>query len=55
MTYFKTCPRCGASLDPGETCDCRDEENERKARIEAYVKRLAIVPVEDGEQLKLAV
>lgn len=22
-TYFKTCPQCGAHLDPGETCDCQ--------------------------------
>lgn len=22
---YKTCPYCGAALDPGETCDCRDE------------------------------
>lgn len=21
------CPDCGAYLDPGEACDCRDEEN----------------------------
>ena len=20
--YFKTCPDCGANLDPGEICDC---------------------------------
>jgi len=20
--YFKTCPDCGANLDPGESCDC---------------------------------
>ena len=20
--YYWTCPKCGASLDPGETCDC---------------------------------
>lgn len=20
--YYHICPRCGASLDPGETCDC---------------------------------
>lgn len=20
--YYKTCPRCGANLDPGEKCDC---------------------------------
>lgn len=22
MSYYTTCPRCGAHLDPGETCDC---------------------------------
>lgn len=22
---YKTCPYCGAHLDPGETCDCQDE------------------------------
>lgn len=22
MGYFKTCPNCGAHLDPGENCDC---------------------------------
>lgn len=22
---YKTCPCCGAHLDPGETCDCRKE------------------------------
>ena len=26
MSYYKICPRCGAHLDPGETCDCRDEK-----------------------------
>ena len=25
MAYFKTCPHCGAHLDPGEKCDCRDK------------------------------
>lgn len=25
MSYFKTCPHCGAHLDPGEVCDCREE------------------------------
>ena len=23
--YFRECPRCGAHLDPGETCDCGAE------------------------------
>ena len=22
MSYFHTCPHCGAHLDPGEVCDC---------------------------------
>ena len=26
MSYFKACPHCGAHLDPGEVCDCRDNE-----------------------------
>lgn len=26
MSYYKTCPHCGANLDPGEVCDCRDKE-----------------------------
>ncbi len=24
MAYFRTCPLCGAALDPGEHCDCED-------------------------------
>lgn len=24
MSYYKTCPHCGATLDPGEKCDCQD-------------------------------
>ena len=26
MPYYRTCPWCGAALDPGEVCDCRDEK-----------------------------
>lgn len=26
MAYYKVCPRCGGNLDPGETCDCEEEE-----------------------------
>ena len=22
MSYYTTCPKCGASLDPGEKCTC---------------------------------
>lgn len=26
MSYYRTCPYCGANLDPGERCDCRARE-----------------------------
>ena len=26
MSYFRTCPHCGANLDPGEKCDCREKD-----------------------------
>ena len=24
MSYYNICPDCGARLDPGERCDCKD-------------------------------
>lgn len=27
MSYYTTCPDCGANLDPGEICDCGQKEN----------------------------
>lgn len=37
--FYRTCPVCGAALDPGEKCDCTDEKaqtevEQRKARRE---------------------
>ena len=29
MNYW-TCPLCGANLDPGEKCDCRQNERENR-------------------------
>ena len=29
MAYYRVCPECGCTLDPGEPCDCR------RQRIEA--------------------
>lgn len=34
MAYYRICPDCGASLDPGETCDCRTEQAQREAFFE---------------------
>lgn len=24
--FYRTCPLCGAHLDPGESCDCKRKE-----------------------------
>lgn len=29
MAYYRVCPRCGCNLDPGEHCDCEDEQQRR--------------------------
>ena len=39
MSYYRTCPYCGANLDPGETCDCQIEKKEQEAvRAEAQIR-----------------
>ena len=32
----RTCADCGANLDPGERCDCKDENNSSGAEVESY-------------------
>lgn len=29
MNYFRTCPDCGANLDPDEACDCKRKSPDR--------------------------
>ena len=45
MNYYKTCERCGASLDPGERCDCNTEKqntpNQAKPKEEERCKKTA--------------
>lgn len=42
--YYKTCPHCGAHLDPDEQCDCQDIKEalsmERSTRPVAKTKRI---------------
>ena len=48
MAYYKTCPRCGAYLDPGEQCDC-SEAKAKRADIEATEKAALDAPnIRDG-------
>lgn len=30
MSIYRTCPQCGANLDPGEQCDCGRKDTEAK-------------------------
>lgn len=34
MSYYKTCPYCGAHLDPGEVCDCTKKTAADAANID---------------------
>lgn len=34
MAVYKECPYCGAHLDPGERCDCKEQQNERQQAAE---------------------
>lgn len=45
MSYYRTCPRYGAHLDPGETCDCVHSKyarltNANKERVNQKVAEL---------------
>lgn len=37
MAYYNTCPKCGANLDPGEPCDCEEQE-EKSEHIYQNIK-----------------
>lgn len=50
MAYYNICPICGAHLDPGEPCDCKDNRTEEKTRrlalpteVEPYSGQLRMV------------
>lgn len=38
MAYYKICPDCGATLDPGEKCDCRAEAAKNQEFFSRYLK-----------------
>lgn len=40
MSYYRTCPRCGASLDPGEPCDCDKNLMEDFVHEEDDIKKI---------------
>ena len=44
-TYYRSCPHCGANLDPGEKCDCKRSAapgvRDRKAAERNYTAIIA--------------
>lgn len=34
MAYFNVCEICGATLDPGEKCDCEDMAEKKDYKLE---------------------
>ena len=53
--YYTTCPYCGAPLDPGEKCDCREEEAAKVIRREEIKKEPVVYFEEKNGQLRIAV
>ncbi len=41
MAYYNVCPKCGATLDPGEPCDC---EKLREEQQELFLRRIKETP-----------
>lgn len=45
MNYYRTCPHCGAHLDPGEKCDCFESKYarltpENKRKVDEEIDRM---------------
>lgn len=33
MAYYRVCPECGCTLDPGEPCDCQSKDEKKAAPL----------------------
>jgi hypothetical protein len=54
--YSYICPVCGAYLDPGETCDCKAEREDRARRNnETFAAIEDLLEEESNGQLRIAV
>jgi len=49
LAYYRECPRCGAHLDPGEHCDCKDKEKSTVAKITVKKAEEMIRLEKDGQ------
>ena len=53
MSYYRTCPHCGAHLDSGEQCDCIPSmyarlSPENRTKIDAFVHSLVQKQLRDA-------
>ena len=39
MAYYRVCPECGCTLDPGEPCDCQSGTKKEAAPAATGTKR----------------
>lgn len=39
MAFYKICPKCKAHLDPGEHCDCEEEEKRKEECAEKLFRK----------------
>lgn len=46
--YYRECPWCGCNLDPGELCECRDEEKRREQKHQEANRRMLEMLNDDG-------
>lgn len=44
MPYYNICPHCGSHLDPGERCDCKQEDDEQEKEIGLIERRVENEP-----------
>jgi hypothetical protein len=52
MSFYWTCPRCGANLDPGEHCDCQEQEviNQKHHRhLKQFIKNMEGISSEEHD------
>lgn len=55
MSYYRICPNCGAALDPGELCDCKEKAaqgatNTQDGKAETLTRdSTLIVPEREGD------
>ena len=53
MSYYRVCPDCGGSLDPGEICDCSEQRTNGDRRLENLRPFNTMPPEEQREIARL--